>query len=100
MYGRRCSLKRSLTLEPERVDAACYHFGRIGKFMAEIPVANLIPYMKDDEYRAFRNFIQHGDDLMDIVSQKPHDFVIRYTHELLYEIIPNLKDLFLPQPVH
>jgi hypothetical protein len=99
-YGRNCLLKRSLIVESERVDAACYHFGRIGKFMAEIPVANLIPYMKSNEYRAFRNFIQHGDDLVDILTQKPHDFVIRYTHELLHEIMPNLKDLFLPQPVY
>ena len=94
-YGRHCILSSSLISEPQRMDAALHHFGRMGKFLDEIPVETILDPMTAAEYRAFRNYIQHGDDVVETYILKPHDFLIRYTYLLLHSVMPAVRHYYL-----
>ena len=88
---RRAVLLKSLSENPVRIDAALYHLGRIEKFLRrDLGQANPLQSRILQEYHAFRNFIQHGNDMVDS-SGITTDLLIRYTHTLFYQIMPALK---------
>lgn len=90
-FGRSRLLGLALARSPERVDAALHHFGRIGKFLAEIPIEPAADSMTAAEFGMFRNFAQHGSEKIEASSLRDHDFLMRYFHILIYELMPALR---------
>lgn len=93
IYARRCQLKTSLIAHHERLDAALYQFGKIAGLIKQIP-ENLLydaTSTPSQELRAFRNYIEHGDDLVDATGIAQADFLIRYTSILFSEIEQKLN---------
>ena len=45
-----------------------------------------------EEYHAFRNFVQHGDMIVESLGIEPAILLIRYTHILLHKLMPILRE--------
>lgn len=93
IYARRCQLKTSLIAHPERLDAALYQFGKIAGLIKQIPENQ--PYnttsTPPQELRAFRNYVEHSDDLVDASGISSADLLIRYISIVFSELEPKLK---------
>ena len=88
---RRVVLLKSLSQEPERIDAAFYHHGRIERLFKNHSLQDVLKATPLKEYYDFGKFIRHGDDKLDSSGITPA-ILIRYTHILFYEIMPHLAN--------
>lgn len=92
-------LYNALLQDKEALDALFFHFGRIIKFMQEIDkhqMDMLLGNMRPREYTAFRNFIRHGHEMMDILNIRPEVFLVRYIALIKDELL-NLLEPLRPQ---
>jgi len=85
---RRKILIDNLVIEPERIDAALYHHIKIYTLLKDSK--NILDNNSLKEYNKFRESIRWSQKMLDD-SQFTPSILIRYTHILLYDIIPNNK---------
>lgn len=85
--------------EKYRIDAALYHFARVGKWLIPPICSSVGNQMVTAELREFRNYAQHGCDAAEVGNFDPVDFVIRYMHLLENVVKPKLSRMLPAVPV-
>ena len=90
--GRRCLICKSLIDEPARLYGGLYIIGNIGMLLTKLPESVIQNLNLTTEVSGFRDFIQHGDDLVEAHQLFDEELLVRYASILLQKIYPKLVD--------
>ncbi|MGE3921110.1 MAG: hypothetical protein AB7F64_09330 [Gammaproteobacteria bacterium] len=91
IFRRKCIFYTSLVYHPEIVEACFYHMAKIQKYvvvlkLSEVSSSEQLPNL--EEFRALRNFISHGIDLLETTDILLLELMTRYASMFINKLLP------------